>query len=58
MSDFKKNEIPTPNSCGACGNDERSHGYSYALSVGFHPYIAPTSQQRLERMLARHQARA
>lgn len=49
--------IPTPNSCGECGRDERDHGIYYSVPAGIHTYVAPTEQQRLERMRARRAAR-
>ncbi|OUS91934.1 hypothetical protein CA951_31180 [Rhodococcus sp. NCIMB 12038] len=42
-----------PNGCRWCGSPERTHGYVFARSVGFHAWAEPTVAQRKARMKAR-----
>lgn len=44
---------PPPNGCRWCGIEERNHLQRWKPEVGWHQWVAPTSEQRKERMLAR-----
>jgi hypothetical protein len=46
-----------PSGCGMCGINERGHFERWASGPGWHRWTEPTSEQRLERMLARRAAR-
>ncbi|MEU6054187.1 hypothetical protein ABZ829_27675 [Streptomyces xanthochromogenes] len=45
----------TPNGCRFCGIAQRVHGRQYTPEQGWHAWTAPTDQQRLDRMRARHE---
>lgn len=45
--------IPTPSGCRWCGIEAREHMQRWKPPVGWHEWVAPTLEQRKERMLAR-----
>lgn len=47
---------PTPDGCRVCGKPERSHAIEAHPEAGFHNWVEPTDEQRLERMRARRRA--
>lgn len=51
-------DLPDPDGCGWCGVAARNHTEDrYHPLPGAHPWTAPSSRQRLERMRARRAAR-
>jgi hypothetical protein len=50
--------FPPPNGCGVCGADKQGHcqRHGCGLNGGFGGWQHPSTQQRLERMLARRLA--
>ena len=51
-------EAPTPDGCHHCGKPERGHAIEDHPDAGFHNWVMPTDEQRLERMRARRRANA
>lgn len=49
----RHSSVPAPSSCRWCGYERRTHGLSFARSVGNHHFAEPTPKQRLARMRAR-----
>lgn len=45
--------VVAPDACTWCDRDQRSHSIEWADAVGYHSWIAPTMDQRKQRMLAR-----
>lgn len=49
--------VPSPGGCRWCGIDARIHARQWVESVGWHAWVAPTDEQRKERMLLRRAQR-
>lgn len=49
--------IPAPNACRWCAAPPDEHGDAHSDEVGWHQWTPPTDAQRLDRMLARREAR-
>jgi len=45
--------LPAPGGCRWCGVEEREHMQRWKPPVGWHAWVAPTLEQRKERMRAR-----
>lgn len=49
--------VPVPGGCRWCGIEARSHARQWVEAVGWHAWVAPTIEQRKERMQARRTRR-
>jgi hypothetical protein len=52
-----RKDLPTPDGCRWCGDEQGHHGAQWVASVGLHAWEAPTREQRLKRMKVRRAAR-
>jgi hypothetical protein len=50
--------VATPDGCRFCGITQRVHGRQHVPEQGWHAWMAPTDQQRLDRMRARRDQEA
>lgn len=57
IGDGDRNDWPltTPNGCRWCGLEEREHYRRWKPLVGWHYWVAPTDEQRKQRMRARRE---
>ncbi|MCV7210787.1 hypothetical protein [Mycolicibacterium canariasense] len=47
---------PPPNGCRWCGREQRTHALEWDDSAGYHGWVAPTDDQRVERIRTRREA--
>lgn len=44
------------NGCRRCGREQRTHALEWDDAVGYHHWVAPTDEQRVERIHTRREA--
>jgi hypothetical protein len=45
-----------PNGCRWCGREQRAHALEWDDTAGYHCFVAPTDEQRVDRIRTRREA--
>lgn len=52
-STLEPRALIAPDGCTWCDRDQRAHSIEWTDVVGYHTWVAPSTEQRKQRMLAR-----